>query len=221
MMASSDYSAARLNMVDSQLRPNKVNDPRLVEAFLAVPRDQFVPVGLRGVAYVDKSIPMGNGRYLLEPMVLGRMLQEARIGAGDIVLDIGAGTGYAAAVIGRLAATVVAVESDPVLAAQANQAMQTQGVDNAAIMQGPLAEGWAPQGPYNVIIVEGALTAVPPALFAQLAEGGRLLAVTMSENGMGVARLYEKQGGNVSGRPLFDAAAPVLPGMEARADFQF
>lgn len=221
MMATTEYSAARLNMVEGQIRPNKVTDQRVVDAFLAVPRDQFVPEGLRGVAYVDKSIPVTKSRYLLEPMVLARLLNDAKIESTDIVLDVGTSTGYSAAVIGRLAATVVALESDSELAAFANQAMQTQGVDNAAVMHGPLNAGWAKQAPYNVIIVQGAVAAVPPALLDQLAEGGRLLAVVLPESGQGVARLYLKNGGQVSSRILFDASAALLPGFEAKADFQF
>lgn len=221
MMASSEYSAARLNMVDCQIRPNKVTDQRVVDAFLAVPRDQFVPAGLRGVAYVDKSIPVSRGRFLLEPMVLARLLNDAKVEPTDIVLDVGTGTGYSAAIIGRLAATVVALESDADLAALANQAMQNHGVDNAAVMQGPLSAGWAKQGPYNVIVVQGAVAAVPPALLDQLAEGGRLVAVVLPESGQGVARLYQKTGGKVSSRILFDASAALLPGLEAKPDFQF
>lgn len=221
MMATTEYSAARLNMVEGQIRPNKVTDQRVVDAFLAVPRDQFVPDSLRGVAYVDKSIPVSKGRYLLEPMVLARLLNDARIEATDMVLDVGTGTGYSAAVLGRLAATVVALESDSELAAFANQAMQTQGVDNAAVMHGPLNAGWAKQAPYNVIILEGAVAAVPAALLDQLAEGGRLLGVVLPESGQGVARLYQKNGGQVSSRILFDASAALLPGFEAKADFQF
>lgn len=221
MMATTEYSAARLNMVEGQIRPNKVTDQRVVDAFLAVPRDQFVPDSLRGVAYVDKSIPVSKGRYLLEPMVLARLLNDAKIEATDMVLDVGTGTGYSAAVLGRLAATVVALESDSELAAFANQAMQTQGVDNAAVMHGPLNAGWAKQAPYNVIILEGAVAAVPASLLDQLAEGGRLLGVVLPESGQGVARLYQKTGGQVSSRVLFDASAALLPGFEAKADFQF
>ncbi|OYQ33775.1 protein-L-isoaspartate O-methyltransferase [Niveispirillum lacus] len=221
MMAPSEYSAARLNMVDGQIRPNKVTDQRVVDAFLAVPRDQFVPDTLRGVAYVDKSIPVAKNRFLLEPMVLARLLNEAKVEPTDIVLDVGTGTGYSAAIIGRLAATVLALESDAGLAAQANHAMQTLGVDNAAVVQGPLSAGWAKQGPYNVIVVQGAVAAVPPALLEQLAEGGRLVTVVLPESGQGVARLYQKTGGAVSGRVLFDASAALLPGLEAKPDFQF
>ncbi|MFV3076187.1 protein-L-isoaspartate O-methyltransferase family protein [Niveispirillum fermenti] len=221
MMAPTEYSAARLNMVEGQIRPNKVTDQRVVDAFLAVPRDRFVPAGLRGVAYVDKSIPLGNGRFLLEPMVLARLLNEARIEATDIVLDIGTATGYSAAVLGRLASTVVAVEADGDLAAQADQAMQTLGVDNAAIMRGPLNAGWAGQAPYNVIVIQGAVAAVPQVLLDQLAEGGRLVTVVIPESGQGVARLYQKSGGQVSSRILFDASAALLPGLEAKPDFRF
>ncbi|MQP67797.1 methyltransferase domain-containing protein [Niveispirillum sp. SYP-B3756] len=221
MIATTEYSAARYNMVESQLRPNKVTDQRLVDAFLAVPRDQFVPPALRGVAYVDKAIPVGNGRFLLEPMVLGRLLQEARIAATDLVLDVGTATGYSAAIIGSVAATVVAVESDAALAAQANQAMQTLGVDNAAIVQGDLSAGWARQGPYDVIVVEGAVAAVPQALLDQLSDGGRLVTVVALESGVAVARLYQKIGGLISSRTLFDASAALLPGMEPKAAFSF
>lgn len=221
MMANSEYSAARLNMVEGQIRPNKVTDQRVVDAFLAVPRDQFVPAGLRGVAYVDKSIPIGKGRFLLEPMVLARILNDARIQSTDIVLDIGAGTGYSAAVLGQLASTVVVVESDAELAAQANQAMQTHGVDNAAVMQGPLEAGWAKQGPYNVIVLEGAVAAIPASLLDQLAEGGRLVGVVFAESGQATARLYQKLSGQVSSRVLFDASAALLPGFEAKPNFAF
>lgn len=221
MMAPTEYSAARQNMVEGQIRPNKVTDQRVVEAFLAVPRDQFVPATLRGVAYVDKQIGIGKDRFLLEPMVFARLLQEAHIEAGDIVLDVGTGTGYSAAIIGRLAATVVALESDADLARLANEAMQSHGVDNAAVMHGPLNAGWARQGPYNVIVLQGAVAAVPSVLLDQLADGGRLVAVVLPESGQGVARLYQKIGGQVSSRILFDAAASLLPGMEAKPDFQF
>jgi len=221
MVALTDYTAARINMVEGQLRPNKVHDPRLVAAFINVPREQFVPKAQRGIAYVDEDIPVGNGRYLMEPMVLARLLQEARIGAQDMVLDIGCGTGYSAALIGRLAATVVAVESDAELAAQAAQNLMAVGVDNVVLMQGPLTAGWAAQQPYDVIVLDGAVTEVPAVLLDQLAEGGRLVAVLAPPGHVGHARLYQKIGGVVSGRVLFEAAVRLLPGFEPAPQFEF
>ncbi|WP_114391572.1 protein-L-isoaspartate O-methyltransferase family protein [Oleisolibacter albus] len=221
MMAPTDFTAARTNMVEGQIRPNRVTDARLIDAFQSVPREQFVPKALRGVAYVDEDIHIGHGRYLLEPRVLARLLQEAQVTADDVVLDVGSGMGYSAAVIGRLAATVVALESEPDLAAQATAAFQANGVDNALIMQGPLAAGWAKQAPYNVIVLEGAVTEVPQVLLDQLAEGGRLVCVLGGDAQVGTARLFQKLDGVVSGRTLFDATVRALPGFERAPAFQF
>lgn len=221
MMATTDFSAARINMVEGQIRPNKVTDLRLVEAFMDVPRELFVPKPLRGIAYVDEDIQVAPGRYLMEPMVLGRLLQEARIGAEDVVLVVGCGTGYSAAVAGRVAATVVALESDAGLAAQATRTLQDISSDNVIVMQGPLSAGWAAQMPYDVIVLDGAVAEVPPALLEQLNEGGRLVCVINGTGRVGAARLYKKVGGTVSGRTLFDAAIHPLPGSEQKPAFEF
>jgi len=221
MMAPTDYTAARINMVEGQVRPNKVTDLRLVDAMLAVPRELFVPKALRGIAYVDEDIQVAPGRYLMEPMVLARLMQEAGIGATDVVLDIGCASGYSAAVLGRIAATVIALEQDADLANRATANLAGIGADNAVVVTGPLTAGWVKDQPYDVIMLDGAVAQVPDALLDQLNEGGRLVAVVCEDGRMGQARLYRKVAGMVAGRTLFDAAVRLLPGFEPRPGFQF
>lgn len=216
-----DYAAARLNMVDGQIKPNKVTDTALIDAMTAVPRDRFVPADRRGVAYVDEDVAIGGGRVLMEPRILGRLLNDARVGSSARVLVVGAGTGYSAALLSRLAGKVVAVEQDARLLAAARGALAELGAANVTLVEGPLAEGRAAEGPYDVILVDGAVAEIPAALSAQLAPGGRL--VTVVDDGRGVARamLATQIDGVVSQRPLFDAATAVLPGFERKPAFQF
>ena len=216
-----DYTAARLNMVESQIRTNRVTDAALLEAFEQVPRELFVPEELRGVAYVDEDLAVGHGRYLMEPRVLARLLQAARPEPQDIVLDIGCGTGYATVILARLSATVVALEDGGGLAARANEVLGELEVGNAVVVEGPLNEGYAKQAPFNVIIVNGAVAEVPSAISGQLAEAGRLVTVVRNSAGMGRAILMQRIGGVVSSRTLFDAAVPVLPGFEVEPGFVF
>ena len=140
-------------MVEGQVKPNKVTDPAIIDAMLEIPRELFVPSAQRGVAYVDEDLPIGRGRYLIEPMVLARMIQEAEIGAGDVVLDVGCASGYSTAVMARLANTVVAVESDHEFAQQAGTLLSQLGVDNAVVMEGTLTAGYPAQAPYQRILV--------------------------------------------------------------------
>lgn len=216
-----DYAAARLNMVESQIRPNGVVDERILHAMHELPREQFVPKSLRGIAYVDEDLHIGGGRYLMEPMVLARLIQAAQIEADDVVLEIGAGTGYGAAVLSRLASTVVALESDPALAKSANKVLGELGIDNVALIEATLADGFPRQAPYNVIMFGGAVEQIPPALTEQLAEGGRLVAVVVPPGQAGKAMLATRIGGLVSMRPIFDAACPVLPGFKREQGFVF
>ena len=221
-----DYAAARLNMVEGQLRTNKVTDLAVLDAFLELPRERFVLPSLRGIAYVDEDVPLGGGRSLMEPMVLARLLQLAAIGKGDKVLEIGAGTGYATAVLSRLCAKVIAVESNAQMAAQARNLLSQLGCTRANIVEGPLTAGWPAEAPYDVILLDGSVGAVPAAITDQLAEGGRLVGVILAKDapaigGLGEATLMTRAEGVVSGRPVFDAAIPILPGFERAASFVF
>ncbi len=217
----SDYAAARFHMVEGQIRPNKVTDHRLVEAMLDIPRELFVPKAARGIAYVDEDIAIGNGRYLMEPMVFARMLQEAGVQESDVVLDIGSGSGYSTAVLARLAATVVGIESDADLARRAGEALAEVGADNVVVITAPLTEGYPAQAPYDVIVVEGLVAEVPENITAQLAEGGRLVAAVHGERGVGEVKLFQRVGGVVSGRVLFEARPRQLPGFEPKPAFVF
>jgi protein-L-isoaspartate(D-aspartate) O-methyltransferase len=219
--AMMDYAAARLNMVESQVRPNRVTDPRIVMAMLELPREKFLPKALRGVAYVDEDVPLGNGRYLMEPMVLARLLQTAAIEPGDKVLEVGTATGYGAAVLSRLARSVVAFDSDAVLARSARSTLSELGIKNVEVAEGALALGRAQHAPYNVIVFSGGTEYVPPAVIEQLAEGGRLLAVVCPPGEAGRATLTSRIGGSVSTRAIFDAASPILPGLRRETGFVF
>jgi len=215
-----DYRAARVNMVESQIRPNKVTDGAVIQAFLDVPRERFVPAELRGVAYVDEDIPIGAGRYLVEPMVLGRLLQFAAPRPADVALEIGSGTGYGTAVLARLVGSVVGVESDPDLLRRATENLAALGVENAVVTAGAFLDGCPKQAPFDLVIFSGAVGQVPAAVEAQLAEGGRLLAVETSE-GVGRAVLCRRTGGQLSRRVIFDAATPLLPGTARKPEFVF
>ena len=215
-----DFAAARRNMVDCQILPNRVTDQRLIEALSTVPREAFVPTGFKGVAYVDEAIPLGGGRYLMEPLVTARLIQAAEPKAQDLALVIGCGTGYGAAVLSHLAGTVVAVESDGGLAKEANQILSGLGMDTVAVMEGHLEEGYRKQAPYDVIFFDGAVADVPEAISSQLAEAGRLVAV-VSANRVGKAMLMTRYHDRVSSREVFDAGTPLLPGFERSESFVF
>ncbi|MFQ5984718.1 MAG: protein-L-isoaspartate O-methyltransferase [Alphaproteobacteria bacterium] len=216
-----DHAAARLNMVANQIRPNRVTDERLIDAMTEVPRELFVPQKLRGVAYIDEDIAVAPGRFLMEPMVLARLLQTADIREADVVLDVGCATGYSTAVVARLAAAVVALESDARLAAEATRLLAELGVDNAAVATGRLNRGYPKQAPYDVIVLQGAVDEVPRKLRDQLGDGGRLLAVVSLDGRAGKATLMKKVHGTVSKRVVFDAAVPTLPGFAKAPRFVF
>lgn len=215
-----DFVAARKQMVDSQLLPNKVTDARLIEAMSAVPREAFLPQARRGVAYMDEDAQVAPGRYVIAPMVFARLLQAAAVSDTDAVLDVGCATGYSTAVLARIASVVVAVEEDAALAAQASANLASTGVENAAVAAGPLNAGYPAQAPYDVIVLEGSVEEVPAPLLGQLNEGGRLVAV-LAGRGIGKATLYTRTGGVIGHRQLFDAGLPPLPGFAREAGFVF
>ncbi len=215
-----DNATARLNMVNNQLLTNKLTDDRIVQALLSVPRENFVPKALRGVAYLDEDIPLGEGRHLMEPMAFARILQAAEVQATDVVLDVACATGYSTAVLAQLAATVVGLETDEGAVAAAEAQLAALQVDNAAVVSGVLTDGCSEQGPYDVIFVNGAVEQVPPAYTAQLAEGGRMVVVER-QGQSSQAVLYSNRDGLVSRRELFDAMVPVLPGFQMADVFQF
>ncbi len=214
-----NYAIARQHMVDNQVRTNKVTDERLIEAIRTLPRERFVPDAARARAYLDDDVEIAPGRYLMEPMVTARLIQAAEAKADDIALVVGAGTGYAAALLSRLVNTVVALESEPALAQRASAILAELAIDNAALVEGPLDAGCLKHAPYNVLYLDGAVEQVPPALLAQLAEGGRMVGVLL-DRGVGRATLWIKSGA-VANRVLFDANVAPLPGFAAPARFVF
>lgn len=216
-----DPATARHNMVESQVRTNKVTDIRLTAAMLEIPRERFLPKALQGIAYIDEDIPLGGGRHMMEPMVLARLLQIAEVQAGDVALDIGCGPGYSAAILARLCDTVVAVESDSKFAGEAAQTLAALDIDNAAVIEGPLQAGCAKQGPYDLVLFDGAISAVPEKIQRQVVEGGRIVAVIQAGAGVGRGSVLRKAGGSLHLRAVFDAAVPSLPGFESATEFVF
>lgn len=213
-----DFAARRTMMVDTQVRPNDVTKFPIIDAMLTVPREEFVPAQLREAAYVGGNTEIGGGRVLLEPRTLAKMLDALDLQAGEIVLDIGCGYGYSAAVIARMVEAVIAVEEDATLVQLAESRLADAGADNVAVIEGALAGGAAKHGPYDAITIEGAAETVPQAILDQLKEGGRIACLFM-ENSLGVCRIGHKVDGRVAWRFAFNAAAPVLPGFSAERAF--
>ncbi len=216
-----DYAAARFNMIECQIRTNKVTDTRVLRAMSEVPRERFVPKKLQGIAYVDEDLAVAPGRYLMEPLAFARLLQDAAVTPDDVVLDIGCATGYSTAVLAKLAATVVAVENDPELVDSASALLAALDVDNAVVVAGELIDGYPKQAPYDVIVLGGAVDEVPQSITDQLAEGGRLMAVVTGGSRVGKGKLILRRHGVLSGRALFDAAVPPLPGFVIERGFVF
>lgn len=220
-----DFASARHNMIESQIRTNDVTDRTLLDAMGATPREQFVPAAKRSIAYRDEDMPIHTGedgtiRCLMEPWVFARLLQLADISSGDLVLYVGAGLGYGPAVVSKLAETVVALESDAALVATAGQNLTKAGVDNVAVIEGPLPKGCPAQAPFDVIVVEGALPDAPEALCAQLKQGGRLVCV-IGRGLAGKAHVFQRSGETSSARAEFSAAVTPLPGFEPPKGFVF
>lgn len=213
-----DYKERRTMMVDTQVRPNDVTKYNVIAAMLEVPREEFVPDTRRDVAYVGENIDLGQGRVLLEPRTLAKMIDALDVQRSELVLDVGTGYGYSAAVLGRLAEAVVALEEDPRMTEAATARLAGAGADNVAVVRGALAQGHAAQAPYDVILIGGGVETVPDAFTEQLADGGRIIAL-FREGALGTVRLGIKHDGAIAWRYLFNAAAPVLPGFARRVEF--
>ncbi len=207
-------------MVDTQVRPSDVTKYPIIDAMLTVPRELFVPVGRREAAYIGENLPIGPDRVILEPRTLAKMLDALDIQDDELVLDIATGLGYSAAVMARLAEAVIALEEDEAMASEAEAALSEVGADNVAVVTGPLAEGAAQHGPYDVIAIEGAVERVPQPVLDQLKDGGRI-ACLFTEGTLGVCRIGYFVDGAVSWRDAFHASAPVLPGFDRAAEFVF
>lgn len=212
----SDFSTRRVTMVDTQVRPSDVTKFPIIAAMLQVPREDFVPEAAREAAYVGQNLPLAPGRVVLEPRTLAKMLDALAIEPGEKVLIVGAGLGYAAALVDQMGGRVVALEEDAALASGAQSRLAARA--GVTVVAGPLAKGAASEAPFDVILVEGGVEAVPAALTNQLAEDGRIAAIMM-EGALGVVRLGLKRDGGVTWRFAFNAAAPVLPGFAAQREF--
>ncbi len=220
----SDFYEHRVKMVDGQIRTTDVTNAALLEAMLAVPREKFIGGANPALAYIDEDIRVATGaegpRYLMEPSPLARLIQLADVGPSDTVLDVGCGTGYGSAILSRLARSVVALESDSQLAAQAAATLAELGCGNVEVVAGALRDGQPARAPFDVILINGSVEEVPQALLDQLAEDGRLVVVQGHGNA-GIACLFLKTTGAVTGRRAFNAAIKPLPGFERTRVFEF
>ncbi len=215
-----DFGMRRTVMVDTQIRPSDVTKYPIIEALLTVPRELFVPDDKREVAYMGEHIGLGGNRVVIDPRTLAKMLDALDIHNDELILDIGSGLGYSAAVIARMAEAVVVLEGDPSLAKQAQANLVEAGVDNVVLQEGPLTEGAARHGPYDVITLQGAVAHLPQALTDQLKDGGRMAVLFDGKGGLGQMRIGYKIDGRMNWRYAFDAGAPVLPGFEKRPEFR-
>lgn len=215
-----DYAALRSKMVDGQIRTTDVTSHPVLNAFLSVRREDFVDESRKAVAYIDNNVQVAPGRYMIAPSPLAKMLQLADIRPTDHVLDLGAGTGCTAALLSHLAGSVVALESDADLAAIAKANLEAAGAANVTVVTGDLAAGCSAKAPYDVIVVGGAVEMIPEALFAQLKEGGRLVAVLGRGLSSGV-HIFVREGGRQSDRFAFNASVQMLPGFAKTPEFQF
>lgn len=221
-----NFEDLRIKMVDNQLRTTDVTDKPLLQAFLDVPREKFVPSVRQPLAYIDEDVLVlgataeSGARYLMQPSPFAKLVQLANVQPEDVVLDVGCATGYSAGVLSRIAGSVIAIENDQALAEQATATLAQLGYDNVVVVSTPLQKGYAAEAPYDVILFEGGIDHVPGPLFDQLKDGGRLVAVEGAGNS-GQAMIYVKNDGVVSGRPAFNSAVKPLPGFERVPEFEF
>ena len=221
-MQNSSFATARKTMVDCQLRPSKVTDQFILDAFMKIPREDFVGKQQRALAYVDEDLQLSGGRCLMEPMVLARLLQALEIRPDDSVLIVGAGCGYGTAVAAKLAGSVIAIETRANLVDKAQDVLVSIGIDNAAIVKSRLVDGYPEEGPYDRILIEGGVETVPDNLLKQLTPKGRLAAIYRKPgHPVGVASVWTRSGKEFTRTPLFDARVPNLDEFNAKVEFSF
>ncbi len=214
----SNFATRRTMMVDTQVRPSDVTKFPIIDAMLHVPREDFVPVAKREVAYIGENLEIAPGRALLEPRTFAKMLDALELGADDLVLDIGAGLGYSSAVMARICAAVIALEQDQDLASEAREALAAIGADNVIVEDGDLIHGAAEHAPFDAIIMQGAVEKMPSALEDQLKEGGKAISIFV-DGALNEVRLGRKKDGRISWRRSFNASAPLLPGFDQEREF--
>jgi protein-L-isoaspartate(D-aspartate) O-methyltransferase len=220
-VSATDYTDARQRMVDGQIRPNGIRDPRLLRAMRDIPRERFLPPYLAPIAYIDEDIALGSGRVLMEPLVIARLVQFAAVRPGERTLVVGAGTGYGAALLAACGATVTALEEDASLRDIARPALAAYA-SSVVLVAGPLAEGWRDGAPWELVLIEGAVPAVPGLIAEQVRpETGRLVGVLAGGGRTGMAVLGERISAGLTFRPIFDCATPVLPSLMAKPGFVF
>ncbi len=221
MSPAFDTQLARNLMVDGQLRPNKVKDRRLLDILRRLPREDFVPAALRDFATIDDDLKISPTRVLMKPLVIARLIQLAAPKPGETALVVGAGTGYGAAILAELGVQVTALEEDEALIAMAREAAMAGRTHPVSFVTGPLSQGFAERAPYDLILIEGAVRAIPERLGRQVAQNGRLVTVLAPEGQASVAVLAEPSVGGLRARPAFDAATALLPELLPAASFAF
>ncbi|GAA4222771.1 protein-L-isoaspartate O-methyltransferase [Sagittula sp. NFXS13] len=216
----SDFATRRRMMVDTQVRPSDVTEFPIIDAMLTVPREAFVPRDKIEAAYVSEHVDLGHGRVLLDPRLFAKMLDALNLSNSDLVLDLGTGFGYSSAVIARIAEAVVAVDDDETRIDEAQSLLSEHHADNVALHHGALTDGAAEHGPYDAIIIEGAVEQLPTALISQLKEGGRMVVIFM-DGMLGTVRVGHKIDGDMNWRFAFNGTAPLLAGFEKAEEFAF
>lgn len=215
-----DYTDQRITMVDTQIRPSDVTKFPIIDAMLTIRREEFVPAKLGEVAYAEDAMDLDDVRQMLEPRTFAKMIDALDIGPDDVILDIGCGLGYSTAILAHMASFVVGVEDDAQRASDAQNNLSEQSVDNAAVVEGALIEGAAKSGPYDIMVIEGAVETVPAGLIDQLREGGRIAAI-FRDGALGVVKIGHKIDGDLTWRFAFNACASMLPGFEKAQEFTF
>ncbi|MDJ0686004.1 MAG: protein-L-isoaspartate O-methyltransferase [Alphaproteobacteria bacterium] len=216
-----DFAQARRNMVESQLRTNKITDEALLDAMRTLPRETFLPKSKQHLAYVDEDVPVLDGRHLTEPMILARMIQALDLQPSDSVLVIGGGVGYTPALLGKLAGSVIAIDSSADVVAHSGRAMSGLSCDNVVVLEAPMENGWPKEGPFDAILINGAVAQIPESLFDQLADGGRLATVERPDGSVGAIVVITRRDGYNARAVICDAATPYLTGFEPKPAFAF